>query len=225
MIETQGATGSKNREGLRTYVRVFITDTEAEAERAGPEAINGIPVSDRSWKQKIGGKERWEVTVTYQGITGEEGEEDTITIRQVLREEPIESHPDIETIKTTYEGKEQDDGTLKFPATLASSKSGGTGLGGGKTTSTKNPMYGAKTYVRKSAEWSRSRLVKTLPDDLLVMAGRTSQKPTGAPRAPSGKIWVYGAAEATRKGNCNQITEKATLEDEKIGKAVYGALV
>lgn len=223
MTEQPEQSGKRDRNGLLTYVRVFVVDSEEEAETVGPASVNGCGEEDRSWARQAGGKGRFKVTITYQGLR-EETDKATVRVKQVIREEPIESHPSIETIKSKYGGVENEDGTITFPATLTNS-SGGSGFGSAKTSTSKNPMYGAKTYGRKSAEWNRTYMRHTVPSDILDMEGKTSKQPPGAPRAPTGKIWVYGCAESEEKGNAVQVSENATLEDEKVGEAVYGILV
>jgi len=213
--------GKRTRTGLLTYTREFVVDTEDECLTVGPSSVNGCGEEDREWEKIVSGKERWKVTITYQGC---EEDKETVTVKEVLREEPIESHPNIDTIKKTYQGTENEDGTISFPATISTSSSGGSGLSSSKKSS-KNPMYGAKTYARRSAEWSRVYMRKTMPSDLLDKAGRTSKGPPGAPNAPAGKIWVYGCSEATQRGSAVEVKESATLEDESVASAVYGTLV
>lgn len=223
--EQQERSGSRNRTGLLTFTRKFVVDTEEECLSVGPASILGCGEESRSWSRRTGtGKERWDVTITYQGITAENDENASVKVKQIIREEPIESHPDIERIKREYEGRENDDGTISFPATL-SAKSGGS-FRSKKKGSTKNKMYGAKTYGRKSAQWTRTYMRRSEPEDILDQAGRLSRKPPGAPRAPEGKIWLYGCSEITPRGNAFEITENATLEDEDgPATAAYGSLV
>lgn len=212
--------GKRNRNGLLTITREYVVDSEDECLTVGPATVMGCAEEDREWSRRVGGVERWDVKITYQGITEAESR-DTICVKQVIREEPIESHPDIESIKKTYGGTENEDGTIAFPATRTT----GTGGVGNTKRTTKNPMYGAKTYGRKSAQWTRTYITKSEPADIEDMAGRTSKKPKGAWRAPEGKIWVYGCAESKPVGSDFEITETATLEPEDVAKAVYGALV
>lgn len=222
--EQQERSGSRDRKGLLTFTRKHVVDTEDECLTIGEAQILGCGEESRNWSRRTGGKERWDVTITYQGITAESEEAATVKVKQVIREEPIESHPDIERIKKDYEGRENDDGSISFPATLTA-KAGGS-FRSKKKGSTKNKMYGAKTYGRKSAMWTRSYMRKTEPDDILDQAGKLSRKPKGAPRAPEGKIWLHGCAEITPRGNAFEITENATLEDEDgPATAAYGALV
>lgn len=221
MTEQPKKSGKRNRNGLLTITREFVVDSEDECLSVGPSSVMGCSEEDREWSKRIGGVERWDVKITYQGSADGESR-DTICVKQVIREEPIESHPDIESIKKTYGGTENYDGTISFPATLATG-TGGSGSSAKRTT--KNPMFGAKTYGRKSAQWSRTYVTKNEPADIEDMAGRTSKKPKGAWRAPEGKLWVYGCSESKPVGSNFEITENATLEDEGIAKAVYGALV
>lgn len=222
--EQQEQSGSRDRKGLLTFTRKHVVDTEDECLSIGESQILGCGEESRNWSRRKGGVERWDVTITYQGITAESEEAATVKVKQVIREEPIESHPDIERIKKDYEGRENDDGSISFPATLTA-KAGGS-FRSKKKGSTKNKMYGAKTYGRKSAMWTRSYMRKTEPDDILDQAGKLSRKPKGAPRAPEGKIWLHGCAEITPRGNAFEITENATLEDEDgPATAAYGALV
>jgi hypothetical protein len=222
--EQQERSGSRDRKGLLTFTRKHVVDTEDECLTVGESQILGCGEENRTWARRKGGVERWDVTITYQGVTAENQEAATVKVKQVIREEPIESHPDIERIKKDYEGKDNDDGTISFPPTL-SAKAGGS-FRTKKKGSTKNKMYGAKTYGRKSAQWTRSYMRRTEPDDILDQAGKLSKKPPGAPRAPEGKVWLYGCAESTPRGNAFEVTENATLEDEDgPATAAYGALV
>lgn len=222
--EQQEQSGSRNRNGLLTFTRKHVVDTEAECLSVGEAQILGCGEESRNWARRTGGKERWNVTITYQGITGENEEAASVKVKQVIREEPIESHPDIERIKKDYDGTPNDDGTISFPPTL--SAKAGASFRSKKKGSTKNKMYGAKTYGRKSAQWTRTYMRKSEPDDILDQAGKLSRKPKGAPRAPEGKIWLHGCAEVTPRGNAFEITENATLEDEDgPATAAYGDLV
>lgn len=223
-VEQQDQSGSRDRKGLLTFTRKHVVDTEAECLTVGEAYILGCGEESRNWSRRKGGKERWDVTITYQGISAENQEAASVKVKQVIREEPIESHPEIERIKKDYEGKENDDGTISFPATLTAKSNGS--FRSKKKGSTKNKMYGAKTYGRKSAMWTRTYMRKTEPDDILDQAGKLTKKPPGAPRAPEGKIWLYGCAEITPRGDAFEITENATLEDEDgPATAAYGALV
>jgi hypothetical protein len=227
MTENPTKSGSQTRKGFVSFARTYTVSTEAEARSAGALSIDGIPVTDRRWERIQSGTERWRVTVSYEGIDQDQSpEEGSVGIKQVVREEPIEAHPRIEQLKEQYGGTEDDEGNVKFPVRLPEGKGGsGTGFGSRKGRAGRNPMYGMKTFPKRGAEWTRTYFRKSLPSDLLDKAGRTTATLPGGVKAPPGKLWVYGPSEAVEKGASIQITERATLEDEDVAKAIYGTIV
>ncbi len=222
-----GLSGSRDERGLISMALPFNCATLEETLSVGLVYPFGLPETRRAVSQLEDGS--FQVTVTFEGIegSGEGGESETYEFDSMFREEPIESHPNIDKIKSTYGGYERD-GRILFPEKLTASKSsGGTGLSGSKSTAgEKNPLFGITTYLVLNAVFRHTYLRRTIPSDLLDRVGTTVDRlPENFP-TPSGRNWLVMPPKAVKRGNVYEISEEWTLSKpgEKWPEAIYGLI-
>lgn len=215
--EQRGTKGKRETQtGKLTLTSKWIVDDLEEVLTVGDDEILGLPEIDRDFAQLNDGKGRYEVTITYGGIDpkgpnrqGKQG--GTWSGRITIREEPIETAPNFEKLRVEYEGDVDDNGKVTWPVNLSKARTG-TGLGGKKTTSKKNPMYGVSTFPTIGGEVEHSYMLKEEPPDLLTRVGLViSQLPSGGPKTPKDYVWVTMCPEFEPHGKAWQIRDKYQL--------------
>lgn len=221
-----GLSGSRDERGLISMALPFNCATLDETLSVGRVFPFGLPETRRSVTQLEDGS--FQATVTFEGTegSGDEGNSATYEFDSMFREEPIESHPSIDKIKSAYGGYERD-GRILFPEKLTSSKSSGTGLSGSKTTSgDKNPLFGMATYLVLNAVFRHTYLRRTIPSDLLERVGTTVERLPESFPTPAGRNWLVMPPKAVKRGNVYEISEEWTLSKpgEKWPDAIYGLI-
>jgi len=151
--QTQGLRGNRDERGLIGLTVPWVVATLEEVLTVGATSVFGLPETKREWNDLEGGK--FLVNINYEGAQSENGDKDTYEFDSSFSEEPIESHPDIETIKSVYGGTVGGDGKITFPEKMPSAKGGsggGGGLSGGQSAKQdKNPLFGLTTYLVPTA--------------------------------------------------------------------------
>lgn len=153
------------------------------------------------------------VASTFEGITGSMGEDELTTYEfdSSFAENRIEAHPKIATLITKYGGQVQEDGTIYWPLATPQIKSSGTGLGSGKTSSEKNPLFGNAIYVELQAVFRINEVRRTIPERYMSEIGKiVSGLPEGFP-TPAGRNWLTLPFRATKRGNVYQIGRELLL--------------
>lgn len=93
-----------------------------------------------------------------------------------LTEDPIQTHPFFETLKTRYAwdaAKEQ------FAETLPEASGQQTALSGGSQKTRKNPLFGVENWLVVGAVFRKTYSAKTIPSGLLRGIGTIVDKPPG----------------------------------------------
>ena len=221
-----GLSGSRDERGLISMALPFNCATLDETLSVGRVFPFGLPETRRAVTQLEDGS--FQATVTFEGIegSGESGDSESYEFDSMFREEPIESHPNIDKIKSTYGGYERD-GRILFPEKLTSSKSSGSGLSGSKSTSgEKNPLFGMTTYLVLNAVFRHTYLRRTIPGDLLDRVGTTVDRLPESFPTPAGRNWLVMPPKAVKRGNVFEISEEWTLSKpgEKWPDAIYGLI-
>jgi len=218
-IRNQGITGKTTREGLATFTVPYHVDTLAEALDAGDSTFLGIPIVERSFTERTGGTDHgFDVVVTYEGLSDEkeEGDVETYEWRGSFSKEPIETHPKINALIATWGGRIGADGKItwdpKKPDGSGEAQGEGLDLGEDSTEDEKNPMYGNDTYLVLGAIFSRNRVVKTIPKDVLENIGKIQKSiPWGDFPTPAGRDWLGMAPTISQRGNAYEIADNLML--------------
>lgn len=154
----------------------------------------GLPLIRRSLKEDRDGS--YLVTFQFDGVDDPgkaDGRED-YSLEGTTSEDPIESHPEIQTLIDKYSGEVDDDGKVKFPISIEAN---------GKPIP--NPLYGIKSYMVPGLVWTRSFLATSFPDDLARQLGAIGTPPSGNGQSPprlSGKRdWIMVRLRADWRGN------------------------
>lgn len=225
-----GATGDRTDAGLLQWRARIQADTYAEAfESPLPEGVPyDIPEKSRRVTQRKGGG--YYSDIVFEGIGsfgGAPGSPSGQMAPDIYRyqisfsREAIEKHPKIKEILSEWAGKVNDQtGRIEFEMILPNS-AGATkpsGLGSGKSnsykTGDKNPLYGLTDYPSWSIIFSVTRVVATLPTDLLERIGKIVKSlPMGLP-TPDDRDWKILPSTADFRGDCWQWTESWMLSDK-----------
>lgn len=230
---TEGATGSKSKEGvIQWVVPYYATNMEQVLTVGGKAGYEGCAEVSRTWScNNDGPNPSYIVTVTYEG--GSEtsnnatyGDEDSTvwSLDFEMSEEPIASHPNWPRIKDAYGAKNTAGDPLydedwSFPVELPAGSSASSGLSGRtKSGGQKNPMYGVKTYIVMNCLVSVSYTKKTLPRKVVSTVGKLFGDIPGAPNEfnslDKGKRnWMKLPPQISKRGNTWQITESWRLSE------------
>lgn len=231
-FKTEGATGSKSKEGVIQWVVPYYVPNIDQVLTVGKVPFHGCEEVSRTWScNNDGANPSYIVTVVYEG--GSEGngdepsEQETIwSIDFEMSEEPIASHHNWDEIKEAYgavnlSGNDLYSDDWKFPKTMPNGKSSGSGLnssssgaGGGA----KNKMYGVTTYIVMTAIASKSYTRKNLPPSVIGDIGQSMNQIPGAPNDFSGldkgeRTWMKMPPQVSKRGNVWQITESWRLSE------------
>jgi len=208
--QTQGLRGNRDERGLIGLTVPWVVATLEEVLTVGATSVFGLPETKREWNDLEAGK--FLVNISYEGAQSENGDKDTYEFDSSFSEEPIESHPDIETIKAVYGGTVGGDGKITFPEKMPSAKGGGGGLSGGQSVKQdKNPLFGLSTYLVTKAVFRHTYLRRVFPATLLDKIGSIVHSlPEGFP-TPSSRNWLFMPPKVTKRGNMYEITEELML--------------
>lgn len=202
----EGANGGLDAKGLASHVVPYYVATLEEAKTVG-EAPLGLGEQGRKWSNHpVGG---YQVDVTYQGRGREVSDDgDVYSFDSSFAEEPLTSHPDWDVISKTY-GAIEKDGKLTFPKEMPSGTTSGTSKGSGK--GKLNPLYGLSTYLVLRAVFRRTRIVDSIPDDLLSSVGSVKSSLPGGLPTPADHNWLIMPPKASKKGNVYEIQDEWTM--------------
>jgi len=210
---TTGITGGISETGVATIDVPMFVDTLAEALTALPNLGIAIPYRSRAFTQEDDGG--YKVTLHFEGISGEEPRDDQMTFEldTSLAEEPIQTHPFFETLKTRYAWDKEKE---QFAETLPEAGGQQTALSGSGTNPKKNPMFGTDNWLVVGAVFRKTYAAKTIPPSILRGIGTVVDKPPGIeqfniPGAARRRNWLKMAPKIKRKGNAVEITEEYTL--------------
>ena len=214
-LPTTGINGGISETGVATLDVPIFVDTLAEALTALPNLGIGLPYRSRSIAQEDDGG--FKVTLHYEGVTPEftfdNPEQVTFELDTSMAEDPIQTHPFFETLKTRYAwdaAKEQ------FAETLPETSGEQTALSGSGKKAKKNPMFGVDNWLVVGAVFRKTYAARTIPSGILRGIGTVVDKPPGIeqfkiPGAAKKRNWLKLAPKLKRKGNAVEITEEYML--------------
>ena len=210
-LQTQGTRGSRDERGLISITIPWIVASLNEVLTVGEANVLGLPETRREFSDHEAGK--FLVNITYEGSQSDEGNTESFEWDTSLAEEPIESHPLIETLKSNYGGTVNSEGRITFPEKISGKSTGSSaGLGGGvKSRSDKNPLFGLSTYLVTKAVFRHTYLRRTFPESILDRIGTVQHHLPGGFPTPQGRNWLVMAPKIARRGNLYEISEELML--------------
>lgn len=154
-------------------------------------------------------------TYTYEGAQDDFVPDDdlvTFELDLTMTEEPIETHPNFETLKTTYGWNPQ---KRQFAETAPNANSGSTGLSGGNSNKKpkKSPLYGVDSYLVIGGTFRKNYITRVIPSTIFKGIGVAVSAPPGLskfplPKAAKNRNWLRLAPRVQRRGNVVQISEQ-----------------
>lgn len=211
LITLKGIKGGKDRTGLCSVTYSFLaTNTDPVA------ALNvTLPISSQlpEVSRSIG---EWDVdnfsfliNATVEGLVSDPVEDDTeYSLEGEFSEEPIETHPSLESLMKQYQGTRGDDGKVLFAERLESKSGSGTGLQRTATTTSLNPMFGVTSFPSMRLVASRTRVLKTLPSSVWKKPGSILTSLPSGFREPGGLKWITMPPLMSKRGNAHRLTER-----------------
>lgn len=230
-IITEGATGSKSKEGVIQWVIPYYVPNIDQVLTVGKKDYEDCEEVSRTWRcNNDGTNPSYIVTVVYEGGNAESdqntyGDEDSTvwSLDFEIAEEPIESHWNFDEIKKQYGGKWADPENEEdwvFGKEMPAGSSASSGLGGkGKVGGgAKNPMKGVKTYLVMNCTASVSYTKKTLPKEVVSKIGGLEPRIPDAPRQfntldVGPRNWLKMPPQISKRGNVWQINESWRLSE------------
>ena len=214
-LPTTGITGGISETGIATIdVPVFV-ETLLEALTAMPNLGIVLPYRSRSFTQEEDGT--FKVTLHFEGVTDEVSvdneEKVTFELDTSMAEDPIQTHPYFDTLKTRYgwdAAKEQ------FGETMPDATGQQTALSGGGKKTKKNPMFGVESWLVVGAIFRKTYAAVVIPAGILRGIGTLTDRPPGIeqfriPAAARKRNWLKLAPKIRRRGNAVEITEEYML--------------
>lgn len=236
IIPQGGCNGDRDEQtGLCNVVKRYVVDTVAEALTCGKgEGPLGLIEKRRPWVPYQNHPSKLLVAVTYEGTVDEDGgpgeDEDKgrMELDVVLEDQPLEGHARVDELIAQFNGKvDPATGRVTFPLAAPTTGSGsGSGAVKKKTgKSSKNPLFGLTSYVKLGSIFRRTRIVRTVPQDLLDRVGTFVQKlPRGLP-TPKGMVWLVMPPRLVTLGNGFELAEEMkAVRDEPGFRVVYSML-
>lgn len=156
------------------------------------------------------------------------GDDKTFEVDVAMREEPIETHPDFDTLRDKYGW----DATRKefFPNIPADNSQAGLAAAADRSKRATSPMYGVTSYLVPGITYRLSYTRKTVPSGILDNIG-TIDNPPGLSKFPelqkllsaSTRNWLKLAPKITQRGTAVTITEEWLLSGVRgVNKDIYG---
>lgn len=222
LFEAFGMSATQDKYGVWTVQIPYVVKGVDAIWNAGPDKFKAYNLVGRSVQAHDDG-EHFIVTNTYAGAEIPQGgatydDKTTVYDMQVSwEEEPIETHPNISDLLNKYAGRIVNGEVLFDKEIPASAKSsGGAGLGKGQSAPTKNPMYGVVRWKKLGVTWAATRILGSLPSDILDNVGKRKTPPGSTPTLPTDTAWMQLPPRASKRGSVWQVTEEWMMIDNKL---------
>jgi hypothetical protein len=216
MITIKGKSLQKTRTGLITLKLRYLCDSEDEALFELPQNYRGLLMENTSGATWNVNDEKWVVEVIYQGLAAGDpsADLDQYDIQGEYREEPIESFPDQEYLRSNGGAYiDPADGRLKFPEKMTRSKN--SSFRSGKKSTDWNPFFGLTSYPVSYEVASHSYVRTSVPSSVSKKKGRIiASLPPGFEYDGDSKSWFVDAPIVRKAGNAWTITERYKALDE-----------
>lgn len=151
------------------------------------------------------------INVTHEGVLVEGTDDDgEFELSAEFSEEPIETHPGIDSLLKNYGGTKGDDGRVQFAETIAGTAAAkSTGLSGGKKGKTEiNPMFGVSTFPAMRIVATHRRARKALGGSIWSTVGTVVNSLPSGFSEPGGKKWLVMPPLVRRRGNTWDVTRR-----------------
>ena len=163
-----------------------------------------VPIVRREFRQAASG--RWELTLYFDGHpdadsttfapAGQEPEE--FELEGALEDLPIETHPNLATLLSHYEGFVQNSKAV-FQEELSEKDGNGEPF--------KNPMFGVDQWRSPGLVWTRHFISKRFPAELISQLGKvTATVPGDPPKLWGKRAWILERISAVFRGNVWKIS-------------------
>lgn len=223
---TVGLSGNRSELGLVQVQLPHDNATIDDLLTFQPVTPWGFPEVNRSFSQMEDGTYRLICSMEGLDPNSDPDADGIFEYDSTFREEPIETFPDQDLLKSEY-GAYEVEGKLKFPSTLPKSTKG-SGLTGkqGSAGDETNELFGTTTYLVLNAIFRHTYLRRSIPNNFLDKAGTTvDELPSGFP-TPEGRNWLVMPPKARKRGNVYEIIEELMLSKpgSKWPKALYSLI-
>lgn len=164
-----------------------------------------VPIVRREFHQTVSG--RWELTLYFDGHPDSDSttfapagrEPDEFELEGAVEELDIESHPNLETLLSHYEGNVEPNNSVKFPFELVEKDGDGKAF--------PNPMFGQNKWTSPGMVWTRHFVAKLFPADLLRQLGKvTGSVPGNPPKLWGKRAWICERITGVYRGNVWKIS-------------------
>ena len=210
-LQLLGLSGGVDKNGVITIEVPMWVATLNEALHVFPSIEIGLPIVSRNFKQSEDAG--YEVTVHFEGLTSEPNEDQiTFEFDVSMSEDPIESHPNFDSIAQKYGWDEVE---RMFPKYAPGSTSSGGALNK-QSTAKKNPLYGTESYLAVGAVFRKTYAGRVIPGGVLRGIGSIVERPPDIgqfqmPTTGSKRNWLKLAPKIRRRGNSVEVTEEWML--------------
>lgn len=207
MTQLDGASRSISREGIQTVrVRFYVESIGSVDDIPGqcPLPVGGSCelVEIQSAQAEEGSQHI--VTATYEGLAAEKFRQTSYAWDPATSQDPIQSHPDWDTILKTYQGREDPPASGNFVWPDLKAKKG----------TSKNPMNGVSSYLTLGGTWSEMKAVEEIPGDLWdEMWALVSVVPGDLP-TPDNRLWLVLPPRLEKRGAAFTVTRLWQLTGE-----------
>ena len=205
-IQIKGIKGGRDRRGLvsLTYRYLFTDATVDDALLASLPNTPSLPEVNRQFVEWEVDNNGFLIDGTFEGILNEpEADQDQYQVNGDWREEPIEAFPYRALLESKY-GAYEEDGRLKFPEFITSSR-GGSGIGG--SAQEKNPLFGIDSYPVQRLVASHSYVRKRVPRSVYQNAGKVVKSLPSGFEDPPQRTWITDPPKTQKRGNSWTIVE------------------
>lgn len=146
----------------------------------------------------------WNVTYTFEGFLDEQPEEPTYELVGSLSQEPIQTHPDFDTIAGTPAAP-LNGAIFIDPETLRQSEAiNAIFKEFANVNGAANTKAGIDSYLEPSVEWRETKFSRTRPSTIVTLGD--IQTPDGSPPNLSPRDWLVWSVSYIRRGGLYQIT-------------------
>lgn len=195
-----------NRKGLVTgQVKVFIPDGEFPSKirphgSRHPRFASLFLVTSSFTRVKAGAF--WEASYSYEGTVLDSLPDATYELRSSLSEDPIESHPDFESVLAGTPSEPKNGAIFIDPETDRISKDNDTGVfrefGAGSS------KAGVDSYLVPAAEWVETRYTRLRPTGIEAVG--TISEPNGPNPGLGSRTWLVWSQEHRQRGSLWEVT-------------------
>jgi len=222
----------RERTGATTITAKFLADNLEEAlTTAASKDYNDCKRTQVRVDQDESGT-KYIVTATYEGGVegggggggggGDNDPADVFDWSPSFEQVDILTHPTIDDLLKKYEGTiDPENGTIRWAEELK--QSAASGLGGGTSKTTKNPMLGVREFLSLGGVWSRKKLYNQIPNSVFSSVGKiTTSVPGGLPD-PGNRFWLTMPPIVTQRGNRWEVTDRWMLSGVDSDRAMEAA--